>query len=188
MKSFTPYGGDYHVGHPWYYKLGGRAHTPKEIREDARIRALDGHFANGFAHLDRKKEPARSDAIEKERSEIKANITERISRYREVVRELHRLRTFIGPEPYDWFKHVLNDTNQAVGLVHAHISYHYAYLHALNALDQQQGLFGSGPMPDAITPEKTRIRSEMTDAGEQTVIPGCELDAAETGAKQMSLF
>lgn len=31
-------------------------------------------------------------------------------------------------------------------------------------------------------------RTELTDAGEQTIIPGCERDDARTGAQQMSLF
>lgn len=31
-------------------------------------------------------------------------------------------------------------------------------------------------------------RSELTEAGEQLVIPDCELDAPQTGAKQGSLF
>jgi hypothetical protein len=34
----------------------------------------------------------------------------------------------------------------------------------------------------------TGYRSELTEAGEQTVIPGCEADAPQTGAKQLSLF
>lgn len=33
-----------------------------------------------------------------------------------------------------------------------------------------------------------RFNTELTPAGEQTVIPGCERDDARTGAKQMSLF
>jgi hypothetical protein len=35
---------------------------------------------------------------------------------------------------------------------------------------------------------KTGYRSELTAAGEQTVIPGCERDDPRTGAKQLSLF
>lgn len=34
----------------------------------------------------------------------------------------------------------------------------------------------------------TPLRSELTDAGEQTIIPGCERDDERTGAKQLSLF
>lgn len=34
----------------------------------------------------------------------------------------------------------------------------------------------------------SRYRSELTEAGEQTVIPGCERDDERTGAKQLSLF
>lgn len=32
------------------------------------------------------------------------------------------------------------------------------------------------------------FRVELTEAGEQTVIPGCEADDERTGAKQKSLF
>lgn len=39
-----------------------------------------------------------------------------------------------------------------------------------------------GPAPRA------GFRSEMTEAGEQTVIPGCERDAPQSGVKQMDLF
>jgi hypothetical protein len=33
-----------------------------------------------------------------------------------------------------------------------------------------------------------QYRSELTEAGEQLVMPDCELDAPQTGAKQGSLF
>jgi hypothetical protein len=38
------------------------------------------------------------------------------------------------------------------------------------------------------TPPPAKYRSELTEAGEQLVIPDCELDAPQTGAKQGSLF
>lgn len=34
----------------------------------------------------------------------------------------------------------------------------------------------------------SKYRTEMTNAGEQMVIPDCELDAPQTGTKQMELF
>ncbi|OAN76729.1 hypothetical protein A8B82_15150 [Sulfitobacter sp. EhC04] len=37
-------------------------------------------------------------------------------------------------------------------------------------------------------PDRAPLRTEMTEAGEQTVIPGCERDDPRTGAKQLSLF
>lgn len=42
--------------------------------------------------------------------------------------------------------------------------------------------FESGAWPERI------YRSELTPAGEQMVIPGCERDDTRTGARQMDLF
>jgi hypothetical protein len=38
------------------------------------------------------------------------------------------------------------------------------------------------------TSPRAEYRSELTEAGEQLVIPDCEMDAPQTGAKQGSLF
>lgn len=42
--------------------------------------------------------------------------------------------------------------------------------------------------PEPPKPKPEPYRSEMTEAGEQTIIPGCERDDERTGVKQKSLF
>lgn len=51
----------------------------------------------------------------------------------------------------------------------------------ITAKAQPGAMVGPFRIPD-------RLRTEMTDAGEQTVIPGCERDDPRTGAKQLDLF
>lgn len=44
------------------------------------------------------------------------------------------------------------------------------------------------PEPPKAEPKPEPYPTEMTEAGEQAVIPGCELDDQRTGAKQLGLF
>lgn len=57
----------------------------------------------------------------------------------------------------------------------------YGYGHASNITElQRTGM--------DLSPYETGFRTELTDAGEQTVIPGCERDDYRTGTRQPSLF
>jgi hypothetical protein len=51
--------------------------------------------------------------------------------------------------------------------------------------DQRKNIRGE---VNPTTPPPAKYRSELTEAGEQLVIPDCELDAPQTGAKQGSIF
>ena len=59
----------------------------------------------------------------------------------------------------------------------------YGYL-STGGWETVTSLMASGMDIEPVKP----YRTEFTDAGEQTVIPGCERDDERTGAKQMSLF
>lgn len=136
-KSLPPHQG-YNVGHPWYYFLGGKVPTLKQIRTDAQTsgycgyRKADIESARGLA------EPKRSARLRYIKEDVKLRLTSDISRYREVVRDLQAYRA--------------GDTNRnhmgcaevhtSMSLKYAHIYNGFAHLHMLDDLpDQQIDLF-----------------------------------------------
>lgn len=132
--------GGYHSGHPWYYLLGNRVLTPKQIRDDAKASSYRGYRADDIRAAIRKPEPQRSEFIRKIRMEVMADLRKDITRYRQCAVELHAYRREHGVEA---FPRSCDDVHVAISLKRNHIYNGFAHLALLDELPAQQGdLFG----------------------------------------------
>lgn len=126
----------YHSGHPWYYLLGGKVLTPKEIRDCVAAGTYRGYRADDIRTLAKKPEPQRSTAIRKIRAQVTDELKADIARYRQYVFALHaHRRTTDGLET----PRSCDDIHTAVSLKHNHIVNGFAHLALLNELPAQQG-------------------------------------------------
>ena len=83
---------DYSVGHPWYYKLGGKVLTPKQILESVRQSEYQGYMQDDIEKLNKKSEPMRSASIRKLTLQIKKDLNKSLSQYRKYVHKLSYFR------------------------------------------------------------------------------------------------
>lgn len=132
--------GGYCPGHPWYYLLGGKPLSLKCIRENVRASDYRGYLADKIAAIDLKPEPARSDALRTLKLETLNSLRTDISRYREVVRALHRQRE--SGEDMAAIAYC-SDVYVSLSLKHNHIYNDFGHLILLDDLLNRQGdLFG----------------------------------------------
>ena len=129
-----------HAGHPWYYLLGGVVPTPKQIQAEAVASDYCGYMADDIRQIDKMSEPKRSDKLRKLQTKFKADLRDDLSRYREVVRELHCERK---TNPLRDIPVSCNDVHTAMSLKNAHLYNDFAHLHFLDELlGRQMDLFG----------------------------------------------
>lgn len=132
--------GGYLPGHPWFYHLGGRPLTLKQIRESVRRSGYRGYKAGDIAAIGRKAEPQRSAELRRLRAHVLAELNDDISRYREVVRDLRRYRE---SRAQDCTAACCNDVHVAASLKHNHLYNDFGHLILLDDLLTRQGdLFG----------------------------------------------
>jgi hypothetical protein len=132
--------GGYLPGHPWFYHLGGRPLTFKQIRENVRRSGYRGYKAEDIAAIDRKAEPQRSAELRRLRARFLAELKADISRYREVIRDL---RWYRESGAQDCTAACCNDVHVAVSLKHNHLYNDFGHLILLDDLLTRQGdLFG----------------------------------------------
>ena len=82
----------YNAGHPWYYLLGGKVLTPKEIRAHVITGNYRGYRADDIRALANKCERKRSEGLRKIRQEVMRELKADIARYRQCVFQLHEYR------------------------------------------------------------------------------------------------
>lgn len=82
----------YSPGHSWYYKEGGKPLYPKQIRDDVIASGYRGYDEADITAMAQRTEPKRSNSLRRHRKQIIERLSEDLSRYREVVRELHAHR------------------------------------------------------------------------------------------------
>lgn len=128
--------GGYNAGHPWYYLLGGKVLTPKEIRESVIASSYRGYRADDIRAIANKPEPQRSEAIRKIRMETLRELKADIARYRHCVFQLHEYRRATDGLPVP---NICADVHTAVGLKQSHIINGFAHLALLDELPAQQG-------------------------------------------------
>ena len=127
-------------GHPWYYLLGGVVPTPKQIQAEAIVSDYCGYMADDIRQIDKMSEPKRSDKLRKLQGKFKADLKSDLSRYREVVRELHNERR---TNPKRDIPVCCDDVHTAMSLKNAHLYNDFAHLHFLDELlGKQMDLFG----------------------------------------------
>lgn len=128
----------YRPGHPWYYLLGGQVLPPKVIRFEARLADYKGYRQEEILSAAEKSEPQRTKLLNKIRDEVRCSLTANISRYREVVRELHAYRKAHADKPIPYCSEAVHTS---MSLKYAHIYNDFAHLDLLDSLPQQADLF-----------------------------------------------
>ncbi len=126
----------YRSSHPWYYLLGGKRLSLKEIREDTRKSGYGGYLARDIDEADNFAEPRRSQTLRQMRDKAKSNLCTDISRYRELSRQLARRR---GAGEDATHEGVCADIHTNISLKHNHISNEFAHLITLERLLAKQG-------------------------------------------------
>jgi len=133
--------GGYHAGHPWYYFLGGKVPTPKQIRNEAACSSYRGYMAADIETISKRDEPRRSEGLRKIRAKVMDDLRCDVSRYRELARKLHNYRRVSETCERDAI--ACDDIHVSMSLKHAHIFNDFAHLNTLDNLpDQQRDLFG----------------------------------------------
>ncbi|WP_395173525.1 hypothetical protein [Roseibium alexandrii] len=130
----------YPVGHCWYYLLGGKVLSPKQIRQKTLDSGYQGYAAEDIALADRKAEPQRSSALRQLRAKFEADLQQDISRYRQCVLALHRYRKV---SPITGRPTCAEDVHVNLSLKYAHLVNNFAHLATIdNLLNRQGDLFG----------------------------------------------
>ena len=130
VKSLNEHRG-YHAGHPWYYLLGGDIPRPKQIQADAVASSYCGYAVDDLRKIDEQPEPKRSENLRKWQVRFKDELKSDLSRYREVVRELHQYRQ---NQDWDVVPSCCNDVHTSMSLKYAHLYNGFAHLHFLDEL------------------------------------------------------
>lgn len=127
----------YTPGHPWFYVLGGPVQPPSVILVSVKERGYQG-YRDDIDVADKREEPQRSAELRRIRDDVRAEFWKDISRYREVVRDLHRYRADRTPDEKPEYAEVHGN----VSLKHNHLFNDFAHLLKLDdLLSQQADLF-----------------------------------------------
>lgn len=123
----------YNKGHPWYYVLGGKIPTLKEIKQDAEISSYNGYRAE-----DIKKCSQNNSKLKLLREQVRESLKNDISRYRQVALELHKYRKTTTEicDP------ICKDVHVNMSLKYNHIFNEFAHLKYIRrSLSYQPDLF-----------------------------------------------
>ncbi len=122
----------YQPGHPWYYKLGGKVLSPKQILATVKSSDYQGYRADDIWQADNKPEPQRSGVLRKLREETLKSLTSDLSSYRTFTNELREYRTLDESELGD--QAICSDIHTSMSLKHNHLTNDFAHLNMIDAL------------------------------------------------------
>lgn len=126
----------YSAGHPWYYLLGGKAPSPKQIREATRQSGYEGYARSDIHVADKKPEPQRSASLRQFREKFEADLKQDLRCYRQMALTLHRYRQqHVTPQT----PVCSDDIHMAMSLKHNHLVNGFAHLILIDNLLNQQG-------------------------------------------------
>ena len=129
----------YDPGHPWYYVLRGDIRYPKQILAEVTASGYHGYMIDRIMEIARKAEPQRSTGLRQLRATVMAEFRRDLSRYREVVRELHAYRQ---EKSTSTDQPECTDIHVSVSLKHNHLCNSFAHLLVINQyLVYQRDLF-----------------------------------------------
>ena len=122
--SYTP-------SHPWYYFLGGRPLTPKEIWQNAKDKNYHGYAWGRIEKADRLKDPKRTEKLQKMRDDFYQDFRRDLRIYRQCALQYHREReTTHNPSSNNGCR----DIDVSLMLKHNHLSNGFAHLITLDDL------------------------------------------------------
>ncbi len=126
----------YQPGHPWYYKLGGKVLSPKQILATVKSSDYQGYRADDIRQADNKSEPQRSGVLRKLREETLKSLTSDLSCYRIFTCELREYRaldeTGLGDHA------ICSDIHTSMSLKHNHLYNDFAHLNMIDGLLSRQ--------------------------------------------------
>lgn len=121
----------YAAGHPWYYLLGGKILSPKEILAAVKEKNIKGYMEDEIETINRKHEPQRSEALRALEKKIIADYRQNLSRYLELARALRRRRRE-GLEASNPSQ--CEDIHVNISLKQSHLINNLAHLHQIHEL------------------------------------------------------
>lgn len=121
----------YVAGHPWYYLLGGKILSPKEILAAVKEKNIKGYMEDEIETINRKHEPQRSEALRALEKKIIADYRQNLSRYLELARALRRRRRE-GLEASNPSQ--CEDIHVNIGLKQSHLINNLAHLRQIHEL------------------------------------------------------
>lgn len=125
----------YNAGHPWFYKLGGKALTPKQILKNVISSGYQGYMQDDIQKINKKAEPMRSAAIHKLKIKIKQELHKDLSQYRKYARELAHFRKhpeLLQTQP------ICDDIHMSMSLKHNHIYNDFGHLVYLESVKSKK--------------------------------------------------
>lgn len=130
--------GGYSAGHPWYYLLGGKRPTLKQISAYAERFEKPGYRAEEIDVAHRLPEPKRTQVLLKIRAAIMEDLRRDISGYRRAVRNLSAYRKAYQPEACP---KICGDVHVAMSLKFSHLLNDFIHLQKLKSMPSQLNLF-----------------------------------------------
>lgn len=137
-NKWTPESYEHHgycPGHPWFYFLGGRPRTLKEILSATRQSGYQGCARVDIKMVDALAEPKRSEQLRAMQQKFRADLVGDISRYRECVREL---RGTVWEIPDGSTVVSCDAIHTSLSLKHNHMVNNFAHLIFLDELLSQR--------------------------------------------------
>ncbi|MEE8058525.1 MAG: hypothetical protein V3T17_11920 [Pseudomonadales bacterium] len=129
------------AGHPWYYKLGGAVHKPKQILSSVKKSGYQGYKRDDIKQADNKYEPERSVTLSALRKSALKDLRSDLERYRAFACKLrdYRLMGKSGQE----VQPIYSDTHVSMSLKYNHLYNDFAHWVLIDdLLSQQADLFG----------------------------------------------
>lgn len=131
----------YSICHPWYYYLGGKVLSPKELLNTVKTSGYKGYRKADILHADAKEEPKRSEALRLIKKEVLANYKRDVSGYRKYALQIHRRK---NDPNYIPFNSSCDNMDTNMSLKTSHLINCFAHLIWLDELLSVQGdLFGT---------------------------------------------
>lgn len=81
---------EYSICHPWYYFLGGRVLSPKEIWQSVKIDGYRGYAKEDIEQADKQTEPKRTHKLRALRQQFYADLRDDLALYRQYALSFHR--------------------------------------------------------------------------------------------------
>jgi len=129
---------DYHPGHCWFYKLGGKRLSLKAIRASVMQSGYIGYMREDIDKADALPEPKRSIKLREFKAKVMQDLASDIARYRQCARELAQHRKIHGQID----ENECADIFVSISLKHNHIYNDFAHLITLKKLlNKQPSLF-----------------------------------------------
>lgn len=136
MKNYA----GYKPGHPWYYKLGGDVHSPRQILFVVKVRGYQGYRDDDIKQAGNKPEPARSSALRAIRQSVLKDLRSDLACYRRFACQLREHRKMDKLEQEN--EPFCSDIHTSMSLKYNHLYNDFAHLVYIDdLLSHQPDLF-----------------------------------------------